>query len=324
MRSSAFFERAADVDRRGLHLARRVDELVEDVALDRLRVRVADQERVDAVERLAEVDVVVPAVRAGAAGVAAGEDAAVVAEDAVLAGAARDPVVAPAADQVVVLGVAVERRRCRSRCRRCRRRTRRGPRRGRRCRCSGSPSRRRVGRRRDVAEHVGSGVEQSPVASAPALLQQRALGAGREERGRAGSRGRRACSRAGARRGRRASRSGRRSRRRVVVVDEPDVPLVGRRRRRERAAVGADDPDDPAVVADDRVGVARVLLRGERAVGEGDVLVAVDLRAGAAEEQVGAVGPRSLPGTKPSDVQSKAGDRERPARRRAVRVGERR
>src|SRR5690606_19421634 len=62
-----------------------------------LGVGVGGQEALHAVERLA-VD--------GA--VAAGEDAAVVAEDAVLAGAAGDPVVTVAADQVVVLAVAVE------------------------------------------------------------------------------------------------------------------------------------------------------------------------------------------------------------------------
>ena len=38
--------------------------------------------------------------------VAAGEDAAVVAQDAVDPGAARDPVVTPAADEVIVAGVA--------------------------------------------------------------------------------------------------------------------------------------------------------------------------------------------------------------------------
>ncbi len=97
---------ARDVDRRRLDLTRRVDELAQDVAVDHLRVGVADQERVDPEERLAEGRR--PAVRARAAGVAARHDPAVVAEHAVLAGAARHPVAAPAADQVVVLGVAVE------------------------------------------------------------------------------------------------------------------------------------------------------------------------------------------------------------------------
>ena len=102
-------ELAGDVDRRGLHLAGRVDELVEHVALAGLGVGVDRAEREDAVERLGELacstgDEAAPE----HAGVAAGEDAAVVAEDAVGAGAAGDPVVAPAADEVVVLGVAVD------------------------------------------------------------------------------------------------------------------------------------------------------------------------------------------------------------------------
>ena len=98
------------VDRRGLDLSRRVDELVEHVALAGAGVRVADLEGEDAVQRLA-VDrrrPDDPAVRRRAAGVAAGEDPSVVTEQGVDPGAAGHPVVAPAADQVVVLRVAVE------------------------------------------------------------------------------------------------------------------------------------------------------------------------------------------------------------------------
>ncbi len=90
----------------------RVDVLVQHVAVAVARVGVGRQQREDAVEPLAEAGArgASGAGRAGrrhtGRGVAAGEDAAVVTEDAVLARAARDPVVAPAADQVVVAGVA--------------------------------------------------------------------------------------------------------------------------------------------------------------------------------------------------------------------------
>jgi hypothetical protein len=86
---------ARDVDDAGLHVARGVDHLVEHVALHRAGVGVGGAQRSHAVQRL------------GVAGaVAAGEDAAVVAEHAVVAGAAGDPVGTPAADQVVVLAFA--------------------------------------------------------------------------------------------------------------------------------------------------------------------------------------------------------------------------
>jgi len=72
-----------------------VDEFVGDVAVREPRVRVRREQRSDAVDRLAHRRVV-----------AAREDAAVVTDDAVLTGAAGDPVEAPAADEVVVARVA--------------------------------------------------------------------------------------------------------------------------------------------------------------------------------------------------------------------------
>ena len=110
-------ERAADVDRRRLDLTRRVDELVRgrcpgsswcrgrSTGRRRCRRAARRSSRRCRVRRSSDPGGAVPRVPGA---VAAGEDAAVVAEDAVLAGAAGDPVVAPAADQVVVLRVAVD------------------------------------------------------------------------------------------------------------------------------------------------------------------------------------------------------------------------
>ena len=107
---------AADVDDRRLHLTWRRDVLVQEVAAQHRLVLGARPDRTegrDAVQGLAVTGAVAgtvarqPSGRPARRAVAAGEDASVVAEDRVLADAARDPVVAPAADDLVVVGVTV-------------------------------------------------------------------------------------------------------------------------------------------------------------------------------------------------------------------------
>ena len=99
-----------------MHLTRGIDFLVQDIALAGTRIRVVIEQAVDAVERLGVLSAIVAealgaALEAdvaiiGQAFVSAGEDAPVVAKDAVDTGAAGDPVIAPAADDVIVIGVA--------------------------------------------------------------------------------------------------------------------------------------------------------------------------------------------------------------------------
>ena len=101
-------QRATEVDRRRLHVPRGVDELVQHVAVRVLQVQVGLPQGHDAVQGLALADQVIRVQRVGALAVAAREDAPVVTDHGVVAGAARDPVVAPTADDVVVLAVAVE------------------------------------------------------------------------------------------------------------------------------------------------------------------------------------------------------------------------
>ena len=225
-------QRVGDVDRRRLDLAGRVDELVEHVAVAVAGVGVGRQQAGHAVERLAH------------GRVAAGEDPAVVAEDAVLAGAAGDPVVAPAGDDVVVAG---------------------------------------------VAEHgvVGrTGVDGVVAGLAVHLVGPAEVGARADDQAR--SRVEEVRPEVGA--ARRVVEQGHAADDQLlagvrVVVEERHV--LGD--RADVGAVDSDDPDDPAVVADDRVGVVAV-HQVVVAAGVGAV-VAGRVGAGAAEEDVGAVRP---------------------------------
>ena len=107
---------AADVDHFRLHLARRSDVLVQEVAAQHrlgLRAGTHRSECRNAIEWLAVARAGTgsaarhPGCRQAGRAVATGEDPAVVAEDRVLTDTARDPVVAPTADDLVVVGVAV-------------------------------------------------------------------------------------------------------------------------------------------------------------------------------------------------------------------------
>ena len=246
-------ERPADVDGRLLDVTRGEDQLVQDVAVARPRIRVGGEQSRDAVQRLGHAGTcgiaaarldprrrgVAPRVTERA--VAAGGDAAVVADHAVVAGTAGDPVVAVAPDQVVVLALAEE---------------------------------------HVVAPHA---VDEVVAALAVDLVCETAVA---RSRGRLG--------------GRAALRvveqlDGARNdpeRARVVVVEECEVSV-----RRRLRPVRADDPEDLRVVAGDRVGVARVpanayqvvvAVDGDRARAR---IVACDLDACAAEDQVGTGGP---------------------------------
>ena len=106
-------QRATHVDGRRLHIARRVDELVEHIAVGALEVGVRALERDDAEQGLALTEQVVRVrrrsirqERRGALAVAAREDAPVIADDTVVARSTGYPVVAPATENVVVLAIA--------------------------------------------------------------------------------------------------------------------------------------------------------------------------------------------------------------------------
>ena len=150
--------------------------------------------------------------------VAAGEDAAVVAEDAVVAGAAGDPVVAPAADEVVVAGVAEDHVVAAAGVDGVVAATRRGSRRRPRRRPSAPTSQRSV-----------SGNRSAGVGSARRVVEQR-------------------------------------DRARQQPHRVAGVGVVGVRQVRgaEHAPLRAHQPQDVAVVADDRVGVGAVAGRLRR------------------------------------------------------------
>jgi len=268
---------ALDVDDRGLDVARGGDPLVEVVAAQDgvvLGAATGRQERRHTVQRLAHGRVV-----------AAGEDPAVVAEDSVLAHTAGDPVVAPAADDVVVVGVAVG--------------------------------------------HVRAAAEVDPVVAefAVDLVVAEDLGptggvdtvasgrVGDDEDEAAVADGLAAAGMAGAL-GAQVEPVGTEVRAAGGVVEQVDaahdelfavrvvvdeghvlgrgaVAAVGGVRGvvADVGAVDAGDPDDPAVVAHHRVGVASVPVRRQRiAHSHVAVVVASAVEARAAEQQVGAVG----------------------------------
>ncbi len=286
---------ATHVDDRRLDVTRRRDPLVQEVSAEDRLVLGARSHRAegsDAVQRLGEARAR-PGAGAGGAGagparrgVATGEDASVVAEDAVLADAAGEPVVAPAADDVVVIGVAV----------------------GHVAAAAEvdrvvaqfavhlvvaedlAPTGRvdaiapgRVGDREEDAA-VADGLAAAGVAGAgsaqvePVRTEVRATGGVVEQVDTADHELLAAVG---------------------VVVDEAHVP-----RASDVASIGriggvvadigpegAGDPDDPAVVAHDRVGVGRVPVgRGRRTEAHAAVVIAGRVQAGAAEKEVRAVG----------------------------------
>ena len=268
-------QRPAHVDRGGLDLARCVDGLGQHVAVDDLGIWVADLEAEHAVQGLAVLGQ--PAVCGVAAGVAAGEDPAVVAEDAVLTGTAGDPVSAPAADQVVVAGVAEDH----------------------------VVTDAAVGG--VVAALAVDLVVSSDVAHPSGAGPAVAAGGDRQDVAAGGER-RSARVRTGADHGTGTDQAERarvvirpadrvveqvhaahdEPLRAVVVVVEGDVLGGAGVRRPQVLPVGPHDADDAAVVADDRVGVPGV--QGSRGGAERErLVVAAGPGTRAAEDEVGAV-----------------------------------